>query len=385
MSQCSCVEPCGHSRTPRDILLGMPDLRDRIETARARLASGDFANEAAISTGIVLPILDALGWDAFDPAEVAPEYKVRNRRVDFALVANGSPAVFVEVKQPGKADGADRQLFEYAFHEGIPLAVLTDGATWSIYVPSEQGSYEDRRAYHLDLAERSSAESADRLHRYLSRDAVATGDAVVRARRDCQHAKQRKGALSALPQAWANLVAGEDETVLGRLAAEVESTSGYQPERADLVAFLRALQPPSGPLPKAKRKRSALRPTRTAEPPAPTPDLPERGFQLDGRFTPAKSGKDLLVKVFRALADRDPAFLDRFAERKHGRKRRYVAKTREELFPGRPGLQANAAEVSGGYWIGTNNSTDAKRRLIEMAAHVAGVSPGSDLTVRFEP
>ena len=119
------------------------------------------------------------------------------------------------------------------------------------------------------------------------------------------------------------------------------------------------------------------------------PDLKQiietaRGRLTAGRFTAAKSGKDLLVKVFRALADRDPTFLDRFAERKHGRKRRYLAKTREELFPGRPGLQANAATVAGGYWIGTNNSTVTKRRLIEMAADVAGTSLGEDLKVRFE-
>ncbi len=145
----------------------MSDLRQRIETARDRLRSGHFSNEASISTGLVLPLLAALGWDPFDPNEVAPEYRVKSRRVDFALITKGSPSVFVEVKQPGMADGADQQLFEYAFMEGVPLAVLTDGATWSVYVPAEQGSMEERRAYHLDLAERTPSESADRLRRSL--------------------------------------------------------------------------------------------------------------------------------------------------------------------------------------------------------------------------
>ncbi len=98
-------------------------LPDRIAFARSRLAESAFPNEASISTGVVLPILDALGWAVFDPAVVRPEYKVENRRVDFALMTRGTPAVFVEVKQPGTIDGADRQLFEYAFHEGVPMAV----------------------------------------------------------------------------------------------------------------------------------------------------------------------------------------------------------------------------------------------------------------------
>ena len=362
----------------------MPNLRDRIETARERLASGRFRNEASISTGLVLPILDALGWDAFDPNEVAPEYKVKGRRVDFALIANGSPAVFVEVKQPGLADGADQQLFEYAFHEGVPLAVLTDGATWSIYVPSEQGSYEDRRAYHLDLAERAPNESADRLSRYLARTAVASGEATERARRDCQRAKQRKGAAAALPQAWANLVAAEDDAMLGRLASEVESASGYQPERGDLVAFLRSLSPASGALPKGKKPKRTPTQLPQAPPIRDGAGLPSRGFEIDGQFVAAKTGADLIVGVFRALDERDPTFLDRFAEAKHGRKRRYLAKSREDLYPDHPELYRQAREVGRGYWVGTNNSTNSKRRLINRAAEIVGITLGDDLKVRFE-
>lgn len=363
----------------------MTDLRDRIETARERLASGRFRNEASISTGLVLPILDALGWDAFDPNEVAPEYKVKSRRVDFALIANGSPAVFVEVKQPGQADGADQQLFEYAFHEGVPLAVLTDGETWSVYVPSEQGSYEDRRAYHLDLAERTPTESAERLQRYLDRAAVAAGDATERARRDCQRAKQRKGAAAALPQAWANLVASHDDAILDRLGAEVESTSGYQPERADLVTFLGALSPTTGPLPKGRKapKRTPSKDLQMA-PPAESGALSQRGFELDGQFVPARSGADVLAGVFRALAQRDSGFLDRFADLPHGRKRRYLAKTREELFPGHPELHGNSRDVGQGYWLGTHSSNELKSRVVTMAADVAGVRLGDDLRVRFE-
>lgn len=127
-------------------------LLDALTTILSKLEKDEFANEQAIKQGVVLRILTSLGWDSFDTTVVWPEYSVPPRRVDYALCHPAKkPAVFIEVKQPGQTDAADKQLFEYAFHEGVPLAVLTDGQTWSFYLPSGQGSYDDRRVYRLDL------------------------------------------------------------------------------------------------------------------------------------------------------------------------------------------------------------------------------------------
>ncbi len=112
----------------------------------ARLRQGRFQNEHAVSQGIVLPILRELGWDIFDTTLVWPEYQTGEGRADFALCHPPSkPAEFIEVKPPGKAEDGVRQALEYAFHTGVPFIVLTDGRTWSFYLPAEQGSYEDRR------------------------------------------------------------------------------------------------------------------------------------------------------------------------------------------------------------------------------------------------
>jgi len=53
--------------------------------------------------------------------------------------------VFIEVKQVGQSDGGERQLFEYAFHRGVPMAILTDGQEWHFFLPAKQGDYGDRR------------------------------------------------------------------------------------------------------------------------------------------------------------------------------------------------------------------------------------------------
>ncbi len=252
-------------------------LLDRISAARQRLRDGSLANEASVSIGVVLPILDALGWPAFDPGIVAPEYSVGTRRVDFALLTRGTPAVFVEVKQPGLAGHADRQLFEYAFHEGVPIAILTDGATWHVYLPAMQGTYDDRRVYLLDLLERDPVDSAAMLQRYLSRDAVESGEAFERAQADYKRSRQRKGAEAAIPQAWANLVA--EPRLADLLAAEVESVCGFQPEAGDVAAFLASLSP-----------NGKLLPRPGPGDPLPTPPIPP---QPTGSWT----GKGVVLPV----------------------------------------------------------------------------------------
>jgi hypothetical protein len=173
-----------------------------IERIRERLAQGAYVNEAAISHGTVTPILNALGWDSADPQQMVPEFSVPRGRVDLALFGLGHrPAVFIEVKGVGRAMDGDRQLFEYAYHHGVPLCVLTDGREWSFYVPGGQGSYEDRRVYRLQLDDRAPQECGRILHRYLARDRVRDGSAAEDAQRDYRDAAGKREAVTALPRA----------------------------------------------------------------------------------------------------------------------------------------------------------------------------------------
>src|SRR5437870_7263273 len=151
-----------------------------------KLREGRFPNEQAISQGIVLRILQELGWTTWDVSLVWPEYQTGEGRADFALCHPPTkPTIFIEVKPPGKAEDGVRQALDYAFHSGgVPFVVLTDGKTWSFYLTMEQGTYEDRRVFKLDLFERSSAEAAAKLTQYLSYGRLSSAEPVDSARQE---------------------------------------------------------------------------------------------------------------------------------------------------------------------------------------------------------
>ena len=369
-------------------------LTKHIEDVRAGIKAGRYGNEAAVSQGIVLRLLQALGWPTYDTQVVCPEFSLSGRRVDYALChPSNKPVAFIEVKQIGQSDGAERQLFEYAFHVGVPLAILTDGQEWNFFLPAEQGDYTERRVYKLDMVERDVAESVTRLERYLSYAQVSSGAAIAAAREDYKNVSRSRQMLSTLPEAWAKLVAEEDELLLELLADKVESLCGFKPDVDTVARFLRENVGLRG------SQQATAQGTRTPlpVPPAPAPSQKAKpmtaapsdarlggvGYTFEGRFTPCRNGREVLIAVFEALATRDPTFLERFAARpKHGRTRRYLARSPDELYPGRPDLaREHSFKLQSGWHVGTNVSHAQIERIIEMACEVSRVRFGKELIV----
>ncbi|MEZ5324264.1 MAG: type I restriction enzyme HsdR N-terminal domain-containing protein [Verrucomicrobiales bacterium] len=359
-----------------------------ISDITTKLRQGRFPNEQAISQGIVLRLAQELGWDVYDTNVVWPEFQTGEGRVDFALCYPASkPSLFIEVKQPGKAEDGVRQALEYAFHTGVPFIVLTDGKTWSFYLPAEQGSYEDRRVYKLDLFEREAEQGAAILNKYLAYSRVESGEALEDARKEYRSRNRRSVARQAIPEAWRELVENGDELLLEILANAVESKSGFRPEDDDITAFLANLgnpaiiqNPSSKPPP----------PTQNPRPSKPTPPKPQSGNRhgnliLSGKAFPYANAKEAMVIALRELSKTDPTFLQRCSQHPYcsGRKRRYLAQTPEELYPDRPDLRDMHEKLPGGWLVATNLNNQLKKAIIRAATEAAGLTFGGDIVIDF--
>ena len=216
------------------------DFEEHIRQIRLGIEARQFANEAAVSQGIVLRLLGALSWPCWDTHVVAPQYSLEGRRADFALChPPDQPIALVEVKQLGMSSpSSERQLFEYAFHAGVPLVVLTDGQQWHFFLPAEQGDYGERRVYKLDLLERELAECSTRLVRYLKYDAIVSGAAIEAAREDYRNVARTRLMKAAIPKAWRKLVEEKDEILIDLIADQAASLCGYKPDYDAIVRFL---------------------------------------------------------------------------------------------------------------------------------------------------
>ena len=284
-------------------------LANDIEEIRLGIRNGRFRNEAAVSQGVVLRLLGGLGWKTFDTTIVIPEYSINGLRVDFALChPPGKPVIFIEVKQIGQSTGAEQQLFQYAFHKGVPMAILTDGQEWNFFLPGEQGDYGERRVYSLDLSLRDTQESVDRLKRYLGFERVISGVALKDAREDYQSVAKQREMFEVLPKAWDDLLRNEDEMLIEILADRVERLCGFRPG-ADLVAqFLQRRFLPAAALPHGIVESLPVGPDKFPQ----TNSTSQVRFRLNGRWHSARDGIDVLRQVFELLADADESFLERF-------------------------------------------------------------------------
>lgn len=348
-------------------------LTTTIADIRARLRRGEFPDEAKVSQGIVMRVLNDLDWPVFDTTVVTREYSIQGRRVDYALIGKfRTPSVLLEVKRVGNIEVGEEQLFAYAFRQGTPIIVLTDGRSWRLYLTTGEGSFEDRRFAAVDLVEGDPEQNASALRRYLSRESVLDGRARKHAEADLDSRWRQRKAEETLPSVWQRLAEDRDGPLVELVRSRVRDECGIAPSAESIVRFLGGTRTERGPV------SVPIPPPVPTPHPAPTPTPPQGGasFTLDGTTRSFRTNSELLTGVFSEFAQRDATFLERFAATQSGRKR--VSRTLDDLDSGR---RKTHARLLGGWWI--DAGMPHKGRLIEKACSVAGVEFGRDLIVQF--
>ena len=209
-------------------------LEQTIERICVQMKNQDW-NEAQVSQGTVLRMLDALGWPIFNPSIVFPEYLIGGGEVDFALCKEENPLIYIEVKNNGITLGIkeEKQLFKYAFQKSVPLGVLTNGHTWKFYYPPEGGYPGDRCFCDLNIYD-DLEKCGSILNRYLSYKVVSDEKAFTTMIKKDYHSRYQQLIFSMIDQ--------HEEKLLKALEALVnESKTENKPSRNQVRSFLKAV------------------------------------------------------------------------------------------------------------------------------------------------
>ena len=284
----------------------MSDRAD-LDALIARLAAIDFSqtSEQATREMAVNPVIGALGWDTFNPGEVAREHPVRGGKVDYCLRGPRGPLVLIEVKRTGtELSEHQEQLLGYAFREGVPLAALTDGLIWWLYLPTAAGSWEQRRFYRIGFCKQDAARAAAALHRFLSREGLVGGTALDEARREFE-SQERDRRVRATPRdAWRQVLSDPESPLPTLLAEKVEEISGHLPDRETVTEFLQGVSEteisPPEPLPS---------PLPTPAPHPPRPGRPKAFWLHENRYE-ATQWSEVLRELCDQLAKEAGAAFD---------------------------------------------------------------------------
>lgn len=110
--------------------------------------------EEAAKTALVMPFLQALGYDVFNPSEVVPEFVAdvgtkKGEKVDYAICRGGKVAILIECKPSSLELSINHaaQLFRYFSVTDARLAVLTNGVVYQFYGDIEKPNKMDEKPF----------------------------------------------------------------------------------------------------------------------------------------------------------------------------------------------------------------------------------------------
>lgn len=295
-------------------------------------------DEASTKQAVILRILSYLGWDPFNIEEVRPEYSVGGKRVDYSLRHANHNKVFIEVKKIGEdLEKHQDQLLNYAFKEGVKLAILTNGITWWFYLPLNEGSWEQRKFYTIEIYNQDARDITQKFIDFLSKEKVISGEAVKNAENIYKSRQKRDLIKVTLPKAWDKLIREPDESLVELIAETTEKLCGYKPDNATVEKFLYSYFEKAG-----KTGDEPIKPIKPTVRPSVknsvnTTQLEENytgksivAFAFKGIRYEVRSWKDMLIKVCDIMASIHRDSFDRVLNLV-GRKRPYFTKFPNEL------------------------------------------------------
>ena len=133
-------------------------MAERVEKLKANLQT-----EEATKNALIMPFIQSLGYDVFNPIEVVPEMTCdigtkKGEKIDYAIFKDGTPVMLVECKHwQADLNLHDNQLLRYFHVSKAKFGLLTNGIVYRFYTDLVETNKMDEKPFleinMLDLKE----------------------------------------------------------------------------------------------------------------------------------------------------------------------------------------------------------------------------------------
>ena len=160
------------------------NIREFVKTIPNKLEHID--SEETTKIALITPFLRELGYDTADPSVVKAEYTAdvgtkQGEKVDFAILDDGEPVVFIECKPVNKELSKDNisQLFRYFSITNVQIGILTNGVDYLFYTTGEDNRMDDKPFMEINLLNLTKKDISE-LEKF-AKDNFSVDNAVSRA------------------------------------------------------------------------------------------------------------------------------------------------------------------------------------------------------------
>lgn len=131
------------------------DFKDSLKVLAERLqkAKKTIQTEEATKNALIMPFIQILGYDVFNPLEVIPEFVAdigikKGEKVDYAIMRDEQPTILIECKSISeKLDIHSSQLFRYFHTTSAKFAILTNGVEYRFYTDLNEPNKMDEKPF----------------------------------------------------------------------------------------------------------------------------------------------------------------------------------------------------------------------------------------------
>ncbi|MGB7788849.1 type I restriction endonuclease [Methanoregula sp.] len=120
----------------------IPALKEKIQT------------EEGTKNALIMPFIQILGYNVFDPSEVNPEFTAdvgtkKGEKVDYAIIKDGKPCILIECKSINSDLSKEQasQLFRYFSVTAAKIGILTNGIIYQFFTDLDEKNKMDIKPF----------------------------------------------------------------------------------------------------------------------------------------------------------------------------------------------------------------------------------------------